>query len=57
MDAGHANYLGVPELLRGISHADMQVLCIPYVTSLGFAYNVNHISMMSLWFAFHSCHA
>ena len=42
--------------LEHMQHACMCMLHMPNVMSLGFAYNANHIIMMSLAFAFHSYH-
>ena len=49
------DYLGKPELLKEC----LPYACVsqmPHVMLLGFAYNVNHVNMMSSGFEFHPCH-
>ena len=48
--------LDAPYLFRHMHHAYVHAICMPNVMSLGLAYNVNHVIMMSLAFMFHSCH-
>ena len=56
MHARPLNYLDTLVLQEHMRHVHKCVLYMPDMMSLGFTYNVNHVIMMSVAFALHSCH-